>query len=171
MQNRFRWAWLLVAVLAWNSARAWKWSDDLPEVGKPAPDFQVVTFDGTRVALADLKGQVVLLNFWATWCGPCKQELPLLDAFYRGRNQFGLKMFAVATEDSLTPTQLVPVQKVVSFPMAKRFKGQYGKIKALPTNVIIDRQGIVRYAKAEMFTLDSINKELIPLLKEPMPPE
>jgi peroxiredoxin len=55
--------------------------------------------------------------------------------------------------------------------MAKRFKGEYGKIKALPTNVIIDRQGIVRYAKAEMFTLDSINQALIPLLKEPIPTE
>jgi cytochrome c biogenesis protein CcmG/thiol:disulfide interchange protein DsbE len=169
MRNRFWWALLVVAVLGGNSARAWKWSDDLPEVGKPAPNFQVVTFDGTKVALSDLKGQVVLLNFWATWCGPCKEELPLLDAFYRGRSQFGLKMFAVATEDSLTPTQLIPVQKVVSFPMAKRFKGEYGKIKALPTNVIIDRQGIVRYARTGMFTLDSINQALIPLLKEPIP--
>jgi cytochrome c biogenesis protein CcmG/thiol:disulfide interchange protein DsbE len=168
MQSAFRGMLVLVAVLASSGARAWTWSGDLPEVGKPAPDFQIVTFDGTKVALSELKGQVVVLNFWATWCGPCKQEMPLLDAFYRGRSQFGLKMFAVATEDSLTPTQLMPVQKVVSFPMVKRFKGQYGNIKALPTNVIIDRQGIVRYARAGMFTLDSINRQLIPLLKEPV---
>jgi cytochrome c biogenesis protein CcmG/thiol:disulfide interchange protein DsbE len=58
----------------------------------------------------------------------------------------------------------------VSFPMIKRFKGDYGKIKALPTNIIIDRAGIVRYAKAAMFDLDSINEELIPLLKEAPPP-
>ena len=169
MQKRFRWVWGVVAVLAWHGAQAWGWKEQLPEVGKPAPNFQVVTFDGTKVSLSDLKGQVVLLNFWATWCGPCKEEMPLLDAFYRGRNQFGLKVFAVATEDSLTPFQLAPVQKVVSFPMIKRFKGDYGKIKALPTNIIIDRQGIVRYAKAGMFTLDSINDELIPLLSEPIP--
>ena len=159
----------LFSLLDWNAAHAWSFSTDLPEVGKPAPNFQVVTFDGTKVSLSELKGQVVLLNFWATWCGPCKRELPLLDAFYRASNQFGLKMFAVATEDSLSPYQLAPVQKVVSFPMIKRFKGDYGKIKALPTNVIIDRAGIVRYAKAAMFNLDSINEELVPLLNEPAP--
>jgi cytochrome c biogenesis protein CcmG/thiol:disulfide interchange protein DsbE len=161
---------LLVALLAWSGAHAWGSSNDLPEVGKPAPNFQVTTFDGTKVSLSELKGQVVLINFWATWCGPCKRELPLLDAFYRARSQFGLKMFAVATEDSLSPQQLAPVQKVVSFPMIKRFKGDYGKIKELPTNIIIDRAGIVRYAKAAMFELDSINEQLIPLLKEAPPP-
>jgi cytochrome c biogenesis protein CcmG/thiol:disulfide interchange protein DsbE len=170
MTYGFRTALLLAALLACNGAHAWGSSNDLPAVGKPAPNFQVTTFDGTKVSLSELKGQVVLLNFWATWCGPCKKELPLLDAFYRQRGQFGLKVFAVATEDSLSPYQLAPVQKVVSFPMIKRFKGDYGKIKALPTNIIIDRAGIVRYAKAAMFDLDSINEELIPLLKEAPPP-
>jgi cytochrome c biogenesis protein CcmG/thiol:disulfide interchange protein DsbE len=170
MTQGSRTAILLAALLGWSGAHAWGSGDALPEVGKPAPNFQVVTFDGTQVNLADLKGQVILLNFWATWCGPCKQELPLLDAFYRKRGQFGLKMFAVATEDSLTPFQLIPVQKAVSFPMIRKFKGHYGKIQALPTNIIIDRAGIVRYAKAAMFDLDSINEELIPLLNEAPPP-
>jgi cytochrome c biogenesis protein CcmG, thiol:disulfide interchange protein DsbE len=159
----------LIALVASNGVQASSFGTELPEVGKPAPNFQVVTFDGTKVNLADLKGQVILLNFWATWCGPCKRELPLLDAFYRARSQFGLKMYAVATEDSLSPYQLAPVQKVVSFPMIKRFKGDYGKIRALPTNIIIDRAGIVRYAKAAMFELDTINEELVPLLNEPAP--
>ena len=85
------------------------------------------------------------------------------------RHLAALKFFAVATEDSLSPRQLAPVQKVVSFPMVKNFHGDYGKIKALPTNIIIDRAGIVRYAKAAMFDIDSINEELIPLLNEPAP--
>ena len=152
-----------------SGARAFGFSTELPQVGKPAPDFQVTAFDGSKVSLSQLKGQVVLLNFWATWCGPCKQELPLLDAFYRARGQFGLTMYAIATEDSLSPAQLAPVQKVVSFPMIKRFKGDYGKINVLPTNIIIDRNGIVRYAKAGMFDIQSINRELIPLMQEPMP--
>jgi cytochrome c biogenesis protein CcmG/thiol:disulfide interchange protein DsbE len=161
-------AWLIIGLLTLGS-HAPAATSDLPEVGKPAPNFQVTTFDGTKLTLADFKGQVVVLNFWATWCGPCKQELPLLDAYYRGRQQFGLKMLAVATEDSLTPSQLAPVQKVVGFPMVKRFKGDYGKIRALPTNVVIDRAGIVRYAKAAMFTLDDLNELLIPLLNEHAP--
>jgi hypothetical protein len=64
---------------------------------------------------------------------------------------------------------LMPVQKVVSFPMVRRFKGDYGKIKALPTNVVIDRNGIVRYSEAGAFDLDGINEVLIPLLNEPAP--
>jgi cytochrome c biogenesis protein CcmG, thiol:disulfide interchange protein DsbE len=168
MTNGFHLRWLLIIVLLALGAYAHAGSE-LPQVGKPAPNFQVTTYDGTKLALADFKGQVLILNFWATWCGPCKQELPLLDAYYRGRQQFGLKMLAVATEDSLTPYQLKPVQAVVGFPMVNRFKGDYGKIVALPTNVIIDRAGIVRYAKAAAFTLDDLNALLIPLLNETAP--
>jgi peroxiredoxin len=151
------------------AARGHAASQELPEVGKPAPNFQVTTFDGTKRSLADFKGQVVVLNFWATWCGPCKQELPLLDGYYRKRQQFGLKMFAVATEDSLTPLQLMPVQKLISFPLVRKFKGDYGKVKALPTNVVIDRAGIVRYSQAGAFSLDDLNSLLVPLLNEPPP--
>jgi len=161
-------SWLLLVVLAMGPMLECA-AKDLPEVGKPAPEFKVTTFDGTKLTLADFKGQVLILNFWATWCGPCRQEMPLLDAYFRARQQFGLKMLAVATEDSLTPFQLLPVQKVVSFPMVRKFKGDYGRIRAVPTNVIIDRGGIVRYAKAAAFTLDDLNELLIPLLKEPSP--
>ena len=160
---------LLMVVLLALACRGHAADKDLPEVDKPAPNFQVTTFDGTKLSLKDFKGQVVVLNFWATWCGPCKHELPLLDAYYRKEQEFGLKMFAVATEDSLTPRELMPVQRVVSFPMVRKFNGNYGKIKALPTNVVIDRAGIVRYAQSGAFSLDDLNRLLIPLLREPAP--
>jgi cytochrome c biogenesis protein CcmG/thiol:disulfide interchange protein DsbE len=137
-----------------------------PQVDMPAPDFQLTTFDGRKISLSDLKGQVVVLNFWATWCGPCKQEMPLLDAYYRKFNSKGIQIFAVATEDSLTPYQLRPVAKLLSFPLVKYFKGGYGEIKFLPTNFVIDRQGILRYAESGGFTLDSINETLGPLVAE-----
>jgi cytochrome c biogenesis protein CcmG, thiol:disulfide interchange protein DsbE len=168
MTNGFGVRALLLIVLAAPAARVHA-GNALPEVGKPAPDFQVTTFDGTKLSLKDFKGQVIVLNFWATWCGPCKHELPLLDAYYRRQQQFGLKMFAVATQDSLTPRELMPVQKLVSFPMVRKFNGEYGKIKALPTNVVIDRAGIVRYAQAGAFSLDELNRLLVPLLNEPAP--
>ena len=72
-----------------------------PQVGEVAPPVDLVTFDRERVSLADLKGQVVVLNFWATWCGPCKAEMPLLDAAAEQKKDKGLRIFAVATEDSV----------------------------------------------------------------------
>jgi cytochrome c biogenesis protein CcmG/thiol:disulfide interchange protein DsbE len=137
-----------------------------PVVDQPAPDFQVTTFDGEKLSLADLKGQVVVLNFWATWCGPCKRELPLLEAYYRAQQQAGLRVLAVATEDSLSPYQLKPLAKVLTIPMVKKFKGNYGDIKALPTNFVIDRKGVLRYAEAGGFTRETMVEVLGPLLKE-----
>ena len=137
------------------------------EVGEPAPDFQVTTFDGQKLTLADFKGQVLVLNFWATWCGPCKRELPLLEGYYRAQQPAGLRVLAVATEDSLTPFQLRPLAKILTIPMVKRFKGSdYGEIKMLPTNFVIDRKGILRYADAGGFTRESMEELLGPLLAQ-----
>ncbi len=135
-----------------------------PTVGKPAPAFDVTTFDGKHVALADLKGQVVVLNFWATWCAPCKTELPLLDAYYKLRQAAGLRVVAVTTEDSIPLYRLHPLQAVLALPLARRFHGNYAPIGGVPTNYVIDRDGVLRYAKAGAFTLDDLNTVLVPLL-------
>ena len=142
-----------------------------PVVGKPAPDFQVETFDGKHMRLSDFKGQVLILNFWATWCAPCRQELPLLDGYYRVRQDAGLRVLAVATEDSVPERYLKPLAAVISFPMVRRMHGPYGIKGAVPTNFIIDRAGVIRYAKADAFTLDDLNTLLVPLLNEPAPPD
>ena len=137
-----------------------------PVVDAPAPDFQVTTFDGNKLSLADFKGQVVLLNFWATWCGPCKQELPLLENYHRQQHSAGLVILAVATEDSLTPYQLRPLAKILTLQMVKRFKGNYGDIRYLPTNFVIDRKGILRYAESGGFTREGLDQVLGPLIAE-----
>jgi cytochrome c biogenesis protein CcmG/thiol:disulfide interchange protein DsbE len=137
-------------------------------IGQPAPNFQVTTFDGKTVKLADFKGQVLIVNFWATWCGPCKQELPLLDTYYKLQQQFGLRVLAVTTEDSVPPSQLKPLAKVLTMPLAHNFNGRaYPDIRAYPTNYVIDRNGVLRYAEAGAFTLDALNALLVPLLQEP----
>ena len=136
-------------------------------VGKPAPDFRAVTFDGQKVSLADFKGQVLIVNFWATWCAPCRHELPLLDAYLRFQQSHGLRILAVTDENSVPSSRLKPLAKMVAFQMAWRFSGPYDNPSAFPTNYVIDRHGVIRYAQAGAFDLDTLNTVLVPLLKEP----
>lgn len=140
-----------------------------PKVGEMAPDFEITLADGSKISSKELRGNVVVLNFWATWCAPCREELPLLDVYYKLQKQHGLKVFAVTTEDSLPLSRLKKVFAVMNIPAVRRISGPYGQIKAVPTNYIIDRTGRVRYAKAASLDLDDMNRQLIPLLQEPMP--
>lgn len=161
--------WVLIAAVAASLLFAGGATAATPKIGQPAPDFQVDTFDGQHMKLSDFKGQVVILNFWATWCAPCRKELPTLDAYYRLRKDYGLTVLAVATEDSVPDSFLKPLAKVVAFPMVKRMRGPYRVMKGVPTNYVIDRSGVLRYAKADAFDLNKLNALLGPLLSEPAP--
>jgi cytochrome c biogenesis protein CcmG/thiol:disulfide interchange protein DsbE len=140
-----------------------------PKVGEMAPDFKLRLVDGSKVSLTDLRGQVVVLNFWATSCAPCKAELPLLDAYYEAQKSYGLRVFAVTTEDSVQPYQLKKLFAVMHMTPVMRIEGPYGDVTAAPTNYVIDRSGKIRYVKSDAFDLDGLNAVLIPLLKEPAP--
>ena len=140
------------------------------QVGDVAPDFRLKLIDGSTVSLADLRGQVVVLNFWATWCVPCRKELPLLDGFYRAQRPYGLKVYAVTTEDSVPAYKLMPLFGAMAIQPVRSVKGPYQVLTGVPTNYVIDRSGRIRYAKAGAFDLDELNTLLVPLLREPAPP-
>jgi len=140
-----------------------------PRVGQMAPDFQLTLIDGSHVRLSELRGQVVVLNFWATWCLPCRAELPLLDTYYRLRRDAGLRVFAITTEDSVPISRMRRVFAAMAIPSARSIRGPYHALNAVPTNFIIDRAGRIRYAAARAFTLDTLNQALIPLLNERAP--
>ena len=146
-----------------------------PKVGKPAPKFIVTTFDRQKVSLTDLAGDVVILNYWATWCGPCRAELPLISGWVKAYQQKtgrdDLKVFAITTEGSVPDTALKPLAKVLSFPLATRIDTwSYGPIdNAVPSNYIIDRSGVLRYARAAAFSAEALNELLPPLLTEGRP--
>jgi peroxiredoxin len=161
-RNTNKLAVALLAFLFSGPARA-----DNATVGQPAPDFKATTLDGKSLSLADFKGQVLVINFWATWCAPCKAELPLLEAYYHARGAYGLRVIAIATEYSLPPEKLKPIAEHLTLSMIRHFDGNYRVLGGMPTNYVIDRAGIVRYAKADAFNLDSLNALLVPLLNEP----
>lgn len=139
------------------------------KVGQQAPNFTVTTFGGRTVKLADLKGDVIILNFWATWCAPCRRELPLLEQYFETYSAYGFQVLAVATEDSVPEAKLRPLAATLRIPFVKRLKGPYHDVGALPTNYVIDRSGKIVYAQAAVFDVDALNALIIPLLKEPIP--
>lgn len=165
MKSKFVAALVLAALASSASAGVLK-------VGKPAPNAELVLTDGTHVHLSDLRGEVVVLNYWATWCAPCRTELPLLNNYYQvaAKRGWPLKIFAVATEDSVPKSQLKQLFSLLSISPTDRIRGgPFADVDGLPTNYVIDKAGVLRYAKAGAFDLDDLNAVLIPLLKEPAP--
>lgn len=138
-----------------------------PKVGELAPEFTLKLIDNTKVSLSELRGRVVVLNFWATWCAPCKRELPLLDRYYGLQKDAGLSVYAITTEGSLPLYKLKPLFAAMQIPSARSIRGPYSPIDgAVPSNFVIDRAGVLRYAKAAAFDLDDLNTILVPLLRE-----
>lgn len=155
---------LVAALLAATPAAA----KDL-KVGEVAPPIELTLVDGTKTTLAEHRGEVIVVNFWATWCVPCRAELPLLDGYYRKVSKHGIRVFAVTTEGSLPIFKLRNLFDALAITPAKGIKGISRQVPAVPTNYIIDRRGVVRYAKAGAMDLDDLNRELIPLLRESAP--
>lgn len=142
-----------------------------PIVGQTAPSFKAETLDGKSISLSDFKGDVVVVNLWATWCAPCREEMPLLDAYARAHAGEGLRIVGVTMDRGELPGGIIQkIQDVLSFPLLKNFRGPYAPIhRAVPTNFVIDRNGNLRIADAHGFTMDSLNKTLGPLLAERAP--
>ena len=115
--------------------------------GSVAPDFELKSLDGKQVRLSDFRGKAVLLNFWATWCAPCKIEMPWFVDLQKQYAQQGLQVIGVAMDDSGEETiAKFAKQMGVNYPVlvGKEAVGDaYGGVEFLPTTFIIDRQGKV----------------------------
>jgi peroxiredoxin len=113
----------------------------------PAPQFTLTARGGNTVSLSQYKGQVVMLNFWASWCGPCRQEMPLLENIYKKYNKMGFTMIGVNVEpDSKAADQWLQ-QTPVSFPVIYDKDSTVSKaydVSGMPSTVIIDRKGNIR---------------------------
>jgi len=140
-----------------------------PTVGQPAPDFTLFVLNGKKVTAAELKGRVVIINFWAAWCVPCRKELPILDAYYSSHKDQGLSVYAVVDDDS-DVNQLRTLFKVMAIPSVERIWGSAYRLRKheVPTNIVIGRDGTVRYAAAGAFSEEGLDRLVLPLLKEPV---
>ncbi len=117
-------------------------------IKEPAPDFTLKSKSGENVRLEDMRGQVVMLNFWASWCGPCRQEMPLMDEIYEKYEKFGFTILAVnVDEDSADADRFldaVPVTFPILYDNESRISELYG-VDAMPTTIMIDRDGNRRF--------------------------
>jgi peroxiredoxin len=118
------------------------------DAGGVAPAFTLSELGGQSASLSQYKGQVVMLNFWATWCGPCQQEMPLLDQMYRKYKPAGFTLIGVNVDKEAPPVKQLLDRKPVSFPVLLDPASQVSKayhVDEMPSTVLIDRKGNVRF--------------------------
>ena len=152
----------LVLCLAFASGSA----HAAPEIGKAAPELVVTDLNGQSFDLAKLKGKVVLVNYWATWCAPCKKDMPKLDAFYRRYHAQNLAMIGISVD---RPSDLQKVRKVMAslaYPVAVLRDvtvDGFGEPEGVPITWIIDGSGKVRNMMIDVRE-ELLNELVVPLL-------
>lgn len=113
----------------------------------PAPAFSLPARGGGTISLSQYRGQVVMINFWASWCGPCRQEMPLLDDIYKHYSKLGFSLIGVNVEPDTKSAEAWLKQTPVSFPVLFDTQSTVSKlygVPGMPTTVFIDRHGNVR---------------------------
>jgi len=136
-----------------------------------APDFTLRTLDGKNLRLGEQRGRVVLVNFWATWCGPCRQEMPHLNKLYDKYRSSGFMLLGVNVDEDTRNAVAVADKLGVRFPVLpdadKRVSQKYD-LRAMPSTVLIDRDGRVRHVHRgyQSGYEDTYDKQIRELLKE-----
>ncbi len=142
------------------------------DVGQAAPALVVQELDGPLFDLSTLRGKVVIVNFWATWCPPCRQEMPVLDAFYRQYHTQGLEMIGLSTNRSRERSDVRTLMQSLSYPAAILSDAKangFGTPNLLPVTVIVDGAGVVRARLSpdeSAMTEKSLTDAVVPLLNQ-----
>ena len=144
------------------------------QVGKAAPPATLVTLDGQRIATSDLLGHTVILTFWATWCAPCREEMPLLSHYALEHRDQGLMVLGFSLDDDETLDKVLAFAKQTSFPIglltASSAPG-YGRMWRIPVSFVIDRSGVLRFdgwkANQPAWSETSLHQVVDPLLASP----
>jgi peroxiredoxin len=118
------------------------------ELSGAAPDFTLKSNQGKNIRLQDLRGQVVMLNFWASWCGPCRQEMPLMDDIFKKYEKLGFTILAVNVDEDSSDADSFLKSVPVTFPVLYDNDSKVSElfeVDAMPTTVMIDKDGNKRF--------------------------
>jgi peroxiredoxin len=140
-----------------------------PRKGFLAPDFALTTLDGSTVRLSDLRGQPVLINFWASWCGPCRAEMPHIQAAFETHVEDGLIVLGVDQLESQPPVTRFVEEFGLTFPIPLDSDGRVSaayRARALPTSFFVDTQGVIRDAFTGPMTAGLIESKLQMILPD-----
>ena len=134
-----------------------------------APNFLLKTYDGKTVELAKLKGKVVVVNFWATWCGPCRAEIPAFIKAYDTYKSKGLEIVGIALdEDGWSKVQPFIEKNKINYPIVlgnADVAQQYGGIEGIPTTFVVDRKGNIVDHEVGMLTRPMLEQKIKGFLK------
>ena len=146
-QSRLRRILLIAAVLAAGLPVTVAASKPPVNVGADAPDFALRSAAGSNLRLSEHRGQVVMINFWATWCGPCRQEMPKLDEIFARYERAGFALLGVNIDEDSERAQRLADELGVSFPLLfddEQNVSRLYDVQAMPMTVMVDRSGKVR---------------------------
>jgi len=113
-----------------------------------APNFTLKSYAGSNQKLSEFRGKVILLNFWASWCGPCRQEMPLLNSLHKKYKKLGFTVIGINVEEDLRKAKQVVKDVGIKFPVLFDTENKVSDlydVSAMPSTVIIDRSGNMRY--------------------------
>lgn len=146
-----------------------------PKAGEPAPAIEATTWDGGHFSLAAEKGRVVIVHFWASWCTPCRLEMPILDAYYRKHRGEGVDVLAINLDDKDALPEAHAAMQGFAYPAASYADTKaagYGRVVHLPLTFVIDRDGVLRrnaWTAAPTVDAAVLEREVTPLLGGPSP--
>lgn len=142
------------------------------EVGEPVDEISAQLIDGTTFKLSEHRGDVVIINFWAGWCDPCREEMPLLQAYYAKYKNKGLYLIAINMDEPADEAIALKISKQYPFPIALRKDSNYkplGRIWRLPSTFVIDKHGILiknGSKGAPVITQTELDTLVTPLLRK-----
>jgi len=159
--------WVLASLSFFSACSPTFLTAPAPAVGSLAPDFALQTLDGKTVRLSDFRGQPVLLNFWATWCGPCRLEMPAIQERY---NDGAFEVLAVNFDESAALVRRFAEELNLSLPIVLDPGGQVQelyRVRGYPTSFLVDEDGVVRFLHIGEINSQTIDSYLTQMEVQP----